>query len=112
MSKNDLLNVKIIQKCSKRACEYMFACKAIHEPMEDHSHPIDSSTLTMTSSVNKKWMPMSYNIIKKSIKVCKTHQSCLDTDLKWVKNMNEELGKKKIGTVRSAVLKMENIKCK
>ena len=78
--------------------------------MIEHSHPIDSSTSTMISPVNKELMQFSYDIIEKSIKVYKTHRNCLDTDLKWVQDLNEEIGKKKIDAVRNVVLKMENIK--
>ena len=109
-SSNDVLNISRVRKCSKRAREYMVAYKAIHELTNEHSHQIDSSTSIMTSPVNEEVIPISYDIIEKSIKVYKTHRSCLDTDLKWVQNLNEEIGKKKTDAVRNVVLKMENIK--
>ena len=111
-SRVDVLNLNRIRKCSKRAREYMFAYKAIQEIREECSQPIgSSSTSSVTSSmVNEELMHMSYEIIEKSIKVYKTHRSCLDTDLKWVQNMNEKIGKKKVDAVKIVVLKMENMK--
>jgi hypothetical protein len=109
-SRNDVLSLSKIRKCSKQAREYMFAYKAIEELMIEDSHPINSSTSAMTSPVNKELILFSYDIIEKSIKVYKAHRSCLDTDLKWVQDLSEETRKKKIDAVRKVVLKMENIK--
>ena len=111
-SRVDVLNLNRIRKCSKRAREYIFAYKAIQEIREECSQPIgSSSTSSVTSSTaNEELMHMSYEIIEKSIKVYKTHRSCLDTDLKWVQNMNEKIGKKKVDAVKIVVLKMENMK--
>jgi hypothetical protein len=112
-SRVDVLNLDRIRNCSKRAREYMFAYKAIQEIREECSEPPlgSSSTSSLTSSAfNEELIHMSYEIIEKSIKVYKTHRSCLDTDLKWVQNMNEKIGKKKVDAVKIVVLKMENMK--
>jgi hypothetical protein len=91
-SRDDVLSLDKVRKCSRRAREYMLAYKAI-ESVAKEQEAAATDRLT-------------HKLIEKCVKTYKSHRSAIDTDLKFVKSLENEIGKEGVSFLKVVVKKM------
>ena len=87
----EVLNIMKVRKCSRRARQYMLAYKAIAAVRTD------SSSLT-------------HKLIEKCVKTYKCHRSALDTDLKFVRELENQVGQEGVKFLLDVVSKMNDFR--
>jgi hypothetical protein len=98
-SRNDILSIGQVRKCSRRAREYMLAYRAIEN--------VESQ---MKFQGAQSDVSISYSMIEKIIKTYKTHRNCLDTDSKWLRQTTASMGTEQFNIMKDVVKKMDELK--
>ena len=105
-SRDEVLRIEQVRKCSKRAREYMLGYKALQDITKNQAE--QEADLERTFDRTSKY---NYTLIEKIIKTYKTHRNCLDTDTKWLTKVLGEVGKDSFELLTSVVKRMDTMKC-
>ena len=75
----------------------------LKDEQQEHENENNTHHQILESSFN-------YELIEKSIKTYKTHRNALDTDTKWIRKLQQDMGEEKMKLVKLVVKKMDMIK--
>jgi hypothetical protein len=99
-------NLKIdkVQKCSRRARDYIVAYKAI-KVIQNKKNINKKTNHGSELKHDKKTFEVNYHLIEKAMKLYKTHQNTGDFDAKFVKNLSVKSDK--LSIISDVVLSMK-----